>query len=119
MVLLKYLRLDPLITRQQPLQTFHRLSSCINELAPASGSKMEELLNAIVAECVLCGIRVNGSEISKVTKVFDREGKSKLGRLRFGYCARKGCKSYFYKVSFYPNPHCDWREVVPRMDVGG
>jgi hypothetical protein len=58
------------------------------------------LERSLSARCTLCGITINGSELSKAVVEGATAGASdsKIARLRNGYCARKGCASYHYDL---------------------
>jgi len=83
--------------------------------ATAGGAVLERLFaETIEAECVICGIRLVGTDLIAASLGSDAPtaGSSlELARLRLGYCARKTCKSSYYVVRFAPWPNIDWREV--------
>lgn len=81
------------------------------------GSKMNEVFMSYQwAECVQCGIKINGEEMDQIL-VAD-EGTQlphpKLQRLRLGCCARQGCESYHYRIHFEDYPGMDWDAVVEK-----
>lgn len=73
------------------------------------------LKRAVEAECELCGLRVTGEELARLAKPaaeLPDPDSPKVARLRLGYCARQGCNSYYYRLSFQPVPALDWTKVL-------
>lgn len=87
------------------------------------------LRDAISAQCVQCGIRLTGDELLALAEATeDAEGtraasrppappNPKVARLRLGYCARSGCDSCYYRVTFEPRPGLDWTKLLPGAEL--
>lgn len=90
------------------------------------------LRDAISAECVQCGIRLTGAELLALAEAGeagevtgDARAASrppappnpKVARLRLGYCARSGCDSCYYRVTFEPRPGLDWTKLLPGAEL--
>ncbi|MBA4148922.1 MAG: hypothetical protein H0X66_12470 [Verrucomicrobia bacterium] len=110
--------MEPLIIRDQHLDSLGRFSARLAvALSRGEAAPAEELAGALVAECVQCGMQVNGCEILQLSEPVEKEeDTSKAGRLRFAYCARKGCTSYFYKLKFFAHPQFDWTNILLQVD---
>lgn len=69
----------------------------------------------VTAECLQCGLQVRGEELGRLgCAPAETPGadEGRLGRLRQGYCGRKDCNSYYYRIDFKEHPKIDWRKVV-------
>jgi len=107
--------------RQQHLQTFQPFCSAIHESLGQVGLKSEEVMEvfrvALSAQCVQCGIYVSGAELFALSRQSLEGGDTpKIKRLRLGDCARKGCDSYYYRLSFEPIAGFDWPTLLARAD---
>ncbi len=108
--------LDPII-RQEPLpglpQFCAHLAEALNRLVPDDARRQAAAQTSFSAECVLCGLTVSGVELLEVgtDDAADRVANPKIGRLRQGYCARNGCDSRFYRLTFQPYPGLDWNQA--------
>ena len=72
----------------------------------AAGSKWRE---AIEGECVQCGIQVSGAELVAAAGADPGDPcPPKVKRLSQGYCARNGCDSRYYRLSFGEVSGLDW-----------
>jgi hypothetical protein len=61
----------------------------------------------------VCNIEVSGAELLALSQPPSAEhSTAKIGRLRLGDCARKGCDSLFYSISFAPVDGLDWPAVL-------
>jgi hypothetical protein len=81
------------------------------------GSRLNEIFpNLIRAECVGCGIQITGGDMAQIalSEKTTNPPNSKLDRLRQGYCARKGCDSYYYRIHFRDDPNLDWRSIYDK-----
>lgn len=112
---------DPVYTCQQHLQTLCRFSLALVEAIKQSNLKPEHLQQAVPAllsgECVQCHIRVNGEELLALSNpTAPDEADSRVGRLRQGYCARKGCNSYYYRLTFASHPDIDWANLLSQTE---
>lgn len=74
---------------------------------------------SVSAECVQCGIRLTGGELLVLgeTKAEAGPSGSRLGRVQMGYCARNGCDSRFYRVTFEAREGVDWSAIVPSTEI--
>ena len=89
------------------------LAAALSE-AGFSGSQLNEIFSKHVrGECVQCGIRISGDDMAQVALAGDKTGMadSRLGRLRQGYCARRGCDSYYYRIHFDDYPDLEWTKI--------
>jgi hypothetical protein len=76
---------------------------------------------AIHAECMQCGLRVSGADLLAAARVSalaagDHGASDKVQRLCKGYCARKGCDSYYYKLWFTPIQGVDWMDLLAHAE---
>ncbi len=110
--------LDRGITRQEHLQ---RLPAFLNALSQSlesalpNGPKAGELLRtALDAECVQCGMRLNGEPLAILALPAPAAlpQDPRVMRLRQGYCARNGCDSYYYRLQFRPVSGVSWERVL-------
>ncbi|MFN7141983.1 MAG: hypothetical protein ACK4UN_21900 [Limisphaerales bacterium] len=114
--------MEPLIVREQHLQSLTSFSVNLARVLPddPSSEQIKELETALQAECVQCGIQVGGGDLFQLAEAARSEdATSKCGRLRFGYCARKGCNSYFYRLKFYAHPLFDWPNLLAQAERVG
>jgi hypothetical protein len=93
------------------------------ELLERSGLPPENIrqtfFGSVSAECVGCGIHVSGEELFAISQPPSAETATiKIGRLRKGDCARQGCDSYYYTVSFQPQPPLDWSKLIAEAESG-
>ena len=84
------------------------------EAVKASGLSAAELSTVfsqhVSAECLQCGIQVTGAELGQLALASPEASPSepRLARLHQGYCARKDCDSYYYRLLFVEHPKIDW-----------
>jgi len=108
----------PVQMRVDAMPEYHAaLITVLNESGLDAREIGEVIAQNVSAECVSCGIRLTGEEIGQIRSA-QAEGEapeSKVGRLRQGYCARKDCDSYFYRMSFTEHPKVDWMQTVERV----
>ena len=85
-----------------------------------SDKALELLRVAATGECVRCGQKISGEELFALSQSPTPEfASAKLGRLRLGDCARSGCNSYFYRLTFQPRPPLDWAALVAEAETIG
>lgn len=110
--------MEPLVIRDQHLESLSHFSARLaGALLQAGAPTGDELSTVLKGECLQCGMQVDGLEILQLAEPVEKpEDTSKLGRLRFAYCGRKGCKSYFYKLKFFPHPRFDWSNILGLVD---
>jgi hypothetical protein len=74
--------------------------------------------SSVRAECVLCGIRVSGEELFALSQPPSAlYGTAKLGRLRLGDCARHGCDSFYYRLTFQNYPRLNWPALLAEAEA--
>jgi hypothetical protein len=107
------------LTRQQHLQQLEFfLDSLKCQVAKESGGQDGLLLlrQCLSGECVQCGLTVTGDDL---LAILDPSSTSnpKQNRLRQGYCARRGCPSYYYRLYFGASPGLDWNRILTETEV--
>lgn len=83
-----------------------------------SGTILNEIISKHVSSaCVLCGIEIKGDDLSAMTLARHSEDLSdaRLARLKQGYCCRRSCQSYYYKLLFAPHPSVNWEKVFEKL----
>ena len=83
-----------------------------------SGAVLNEIISRHVsAACVLCDIQVKGDDLSAV--VLAPQGgplaEARLARLKQGYCCRRSCDSYYYKLVFAPHASVNWEKILEKL----
>ena len=109
---------EPKQVRVDGLRAFHRaLTQALAEVAPKAGPANELAAAGLSLQCEQCGIQITGPEWVGVVQSEDPAtlGDPRLSRLHQGYCGRKDCQSYYYRVSFAPLPGVDWAGVLGRI----
>ena len=112
---------DQLLTRQVPLQKLEPLCRALGDSLTRGGltpEQSQELWRVgVAAECTRCGIPIYGDELYALSQPpSEKYANIKLGRLRLGDCAREGCNSYTYKLTFYPYNNLDWPTLLAAID---
>lgn len=90
--------------------------------AGVADEQLPGLFEASVAgECVQCGIRLTAEELLGLSETSPADGaaNSKVARLRQGYCARNGCASYAYLLTFNAHPIVDWPKILAAVESAG
>jgi hypothetical protein len=109
------------IVRQESLpglpQFCRDLAEALERLLPDEARRQAAAQTSLSAECVLCGLTVNGLELLEAGASVGGVARPKIARLRQGYCARNGCESRFYRITFSPFPHLDWTRAFAQSDV--
>lgn len=84
---------------------------------PDSKKTRSGVQEAISAKCIACEIALDGKEIldfgSRDAEVEEAGTDPRFERLKMGYCARNGCESLFYNVTFSPHPNVSWTSLIP------
>jgi hypothetical protein len=63
----------------------------------------------VSAECPACGIQVYGDELRALALPPSAElASAKVGRMRFGNCARQGCDAWHYCVHLWNQQEIEW-----------
>jgi len=80
-------------------------------ISPEQGKAF--IANELRAECVQCGMTVNGEELAEIATSNENaiNQSPKLTRIVQSYCARKDCGSYVYKVFSQENGSVKWDEL--------
>lgn len=73
-----------------PIDVLPRVAAALAAIPPPS------LIAEVEAECLSCGMRISGAELTDLGRA-EVVGE-KLDRVRLGYCARKTCESRFYEI---------------------
>jgi len=112
---------DPILVRQQPIQSLGRFSLALAEALNQSTSAPDKfrgaVLTAFSGECIQCGIRVSGEELLTLCEPAEAdETNPRVARLKQGYCARNGCNSYYYRLIFTGHPDIDWTRVLSQTE---
>jgi hypothetical protein len=76
------------------------------------GAELKNFLHASVsAACVQCAIKLSGEDLLGLgTSGGGKSGKN--ARLEAGFCARKGCDSYYYDFEFQQSGAFNWQEIL-------
>jgi hypothetical protein len=73
---------------------------------------------AISAECVKCGMHLSGEDLlDSLQTDCSTAASPKLTRLQQGYCARRGCGSYYYTLTLKPCARTDWKALVAKTEL--
>lgn len=110
------------VTRQEHLQRLYPFCQGLDKALAQAGLPPEKSLEVwragVAAECVQCGINVSGKELFALSRPPSAElDSAKISRLRLGDCARKGCTSYYYRLTFRPFQELDWPEILGQAET--
>lgn len=115
-----------IIDRQEHLEQlgafFRKLEQPLKEVAASQGISLSQLHAAVSAECVQCGIVVPGEVLFALAETPAQDTgapDAKVSRLRQGYCARRGCDSYYYRITFSDLTGVNWQSALAAADVLG
>lgn len=104
------------------LPAFHAALVAALAEAGQSGAQLHEVFETRVrGECLRCGSPASGAELAHATAlgVGGAELTPRVARLAQGYCGRKDCASYFYRLTFAPTEGVDWARMLERADALG
>jgi hypothetical protein len=109
------------IIRQQALGALPALCRALVEALTRGGLSPEHAASVwraeVAATCARCGITVTGAELLALSQPPAAETASaKTGRLRLGDCARSGCNSYHYLLSFKAHGQVNWQDFLSQAD---
>ena len=112
---------DTAIIRQAEIRKLAPLCRALVETLKRRGLRPESALAAwraeVAAICPRCGISVSGAELFALAHPPAAETSSaKIGRLRLGDCARSGCDSYHYQLTFTMYGDCDWMNILSQAE---
>lgn len=72
---------------------------------------------SVAAECLQCGAHVPGEELFVLSQPeADSDMNTDLRRLRLGYCAKAGCNSLQYRLSFGTRENLNWHSCLTQAD---
>lgn len=113
---------DKLVARQEHLQKLGSFCQSLHEALAKAGLSPEQILGVfrtgLEGECVVCGGRVSGEELFALSQPPSADRASaKVGRLRRGDCACKGCNSFYYRLSFCTDRGVDWTQIFSEADA--
>src|SRR5437879_188454 len=109
------------LVRIEHLQRLGSLFRSVGRALARNGLSKERgcalMQSGVAAECVQCGIHVSGEELFALSQPSEG-GKisSKVERLRLGDCARQGCDSFYYRVTFQSGAETDWAAILARAE---
>jgi hypothetical protein len=106
---------EPQSVRLDALCGFHgTICDLLAIHAPKAGPPQELAAAGIALQCEQCGLQVSGAEWRAVLLADspDALGDPRLSRFHQGYCGRKECNSYYYRVSFLPVAGVDWSLIL-------
>ena len=114
--------LEKVTVREEHLQKLAGFCENLGRTLARAGLKPNEIAQVFAAsltgECVGCGIHVSGEELFALSQPPSAERANvKIGRLRLGDCARRGCDSYFYRLTFNPRPAVNWTQILIEIDT--
>ena len=95
--------------------------SALGAVLAESGFSEDQLRDvfsrSISAECVQCGILLTSEELNRVATAGPEATfpENKLERVRQGYCGRRECNSYFYRLNLGAVPQIDWTQVKSKV----
>jgi len=112
--------LQPVAVREEHLLQLAPFCRSLVEALRLAGVRpdksLEVLRASLTGECVKCGYRVSGEECFALSQAADTEAMSgTVRRLHLGDCARAGCESYFYRLSFQRHPDADWVVILSQV----
>ena len=106
---------EPHHVRVEALRNFHgALIHALTERCPQAGPPAGLAAAGLSLQCEQCGIQITGHEWLAVIQATDSAtlDDARLSRLHQGYCGRKDCTSYYYRVVFTGVPGVDWAKVL-------
>ncbi len=93
------------------------LVKALTESELSSAILHEVVSKHVSAACVSCGIEIKGDALNLMTLARQAGdiADGRLARLKQGYCCRRSCDSYYYKLAFAPHPAVNWDTIVDRI----
>ena len=96
---------------RQMERTVNSLFNAVNQLGEQSDAVGKAMRQALSARCVTCKQELTGSELALLAHApQDLEG-NRIVRLRQSRCAREGCESILYKITFQKDAQIDWEKL--------
>lgn len=113
---------DTAIVRQEEIRKLQPFCRALAEALSRRGLGPENALAAwragVAAECARCGSSVSGDELFALSQPPAAEQASaRIGRLRLGDCARSGCDSYHYQLTFKMQGQVDWAGLLLQVET--
>jgi len=113
--------LQPVLVQEEQIQQLETFCRRLVEALSRAGLDPEKSFEvshaSLTAECVKCGFRVSGEVCFALSRAADGEGLvGTLRRLHLGDCARPGCESYSYRLSFQRHPDVDWIAILRQVE---
>ncbi len=116
---------SPPLTRQLELTGcsgfWQNLRLALRQAGVADAPLPDLLESSVAGECVQCGIRLTTEDLLALSASdpADDAAHPKVARLRQGYCARNGCASYAYLLTFNAHPGVDWPKILAAVESAG
>jgi hypothetical protein len=113
--------LDTAIVRQEEIRRLQPLCRALAEAIERRGVPPDQARAAwgadVAATCPRCGIAVSGVELLALSQPPAAETASaKIGRLRLGDCARRGCDSYHCLLTFKAPSEVNWLDLLSEAE---
>jgi hypothetical protein len=112
---------EVITTRRQHLLQFASFCHSLNGTLRKAGLSPEEAVTVMQAsisgQCLECAISISGEELAALLQPpATGDANAKARRLRLGDCARPGCESFYYLLSFQAHPKVDWKQLLEQID---
>lgn len=100
---------------------YHAVLESLKPLGLPAAEMAEACEQHITAECLQCGIQITGAQLASLAHAgsVDQLTDPVLVRLHQGYCARKDCNSYYYRLVFAEHPKIDWSGAAATVARAG
>jgi hypothetical protein len=112
---------ESVIIREEHLLKLAPFCQALGEACSRSGLAPDQVLGlwraALTAQCTQCGIPISGEELFALSQPPGDNPSPKIRRLRLGDCARPGCESYFYRLTFRAPPPLGWPDLLARAEA--
>ena len=101
---------SPQIRVEALAAAYHAVLDSLKPLGLPAAEMAEACEQYVTAECLQCGIQITGAQLATLAHAgaADQLTDPVLVRLHQGYCARKDCNSYYYRLVFADHPKIDW-----------
>jgi hypothetical protein len=97
-----------------------RLRTALPDSDPSGQTLRKAVEAALSAECVQCGMRVSGAELLALgEETIPAASGKKMNRLKLGYCARNGCDSLYYSLTFTAAAEIGWSKLLESAERVG
>lgn len=99
------------------------IARALGEAGYGAGHIQRLFREAVLVECVGCGIRLTADELTALLVRGEEQAEElppRLKRLKLGYCARNGCDSRFYRITVASGRGIPWSRILNRaLDLCG